>query len=182
MRELSLHILDLAQNSLRANASIIEILINENIEKDLLIIEIKDNGIGMDEAIVEKVTDPFFTTRTTRKVGLGLSLFAHAAEKCGGRFSICSKKGKGTTVCASFVYSHLDRTPLGSMADTLVTLIATHPNVDFIYRHFVKSRNFIFDTRKIKDILKEVPLNNPIVLDWVEKFIINNLGEISGGA
>ncbi|HHV18064.1 MAG TPA: ATP-binding protein [Thermoanaerobacterales bacterium] len=182
MRELSLHILDVVQNSLGAKASVIEINIEENIKKDLLIIEIKDNGSGMDEKMTKKVMDPFFTTRTTRKVGLGIPLFVHAAKSCGGDFKIQSEKGKGTAIEASFVLSHIDRAPIGSMADTMVSLVAMRPDVDFVYRHCVGDQVFILDTQEIKKTLQEVPLNNPMVLDWIKRFIEDNLKEINGGA
>lgn len=182
MKELSLHILDVVQNSLGAKASLIEININENIISDLLLIEIKDNGIGMDEEMSKKVIDPFFTTRTTRKVGLGIPLFAQAAKSCGGDFNIHSEKGKGTTVEASFVFSHIDRAPIGSMADTMVSLVAMRPDVDFVYRHCVGNEEFILDTREIKRTLQEVPINNPMVLDWIKRFIVESLREINGGA
>jgi hypothetical protein len=182
MREISLHILDVVQNSLGAKASIIEITIDENVKKDLLVIEIKDNGTGMDETATKKVVDPFFTTRTTRKIGLGIPLFAHAAKSCGGDFSIHSKKGIGTAIQASFVLSHIDRAPIGSMADTMVSLVAMRPDVDFVYRHCVGDQEFILDTREIKKTLQEVPLNNPMVLDWIKRFIEDNLKEINGGA
>ena len=181
MKELSLNILDVVQNSLGADASIVMITINEDLEKDLLLIEIEDNGIGMDETLLKKVTDPFFTTRTTRKVGLGIPFFANAAKSCGGSFSINSKKKAGTTVRASFVHSHIDRAPIGKMADTMVSLIAMHPDVDFIYRHVVGKKEFVIDTRELKNTLKDVPLNNLMVLDWIKGFIEENQKEINGG-
>lgn len=182
MKELSLHILDVVQNSLGAKASLIEININENIKEDLLIIEIKDNGTGMSKEMSKKLIDPFFTTRTTRKVGLGIPLFAQAAKSCGGDFNVHSEKGKGTAIEASFVLSHIDRAPIGSMVDTMVSLVAMRPDVDFVYRHCVGDEEFILDTREIKKTLQEVPISNPMVLTWIKKFIEENLKEINGGA
>ncbi|WP_213950974.1 ATP-binding protein [Tepidanaerobacter syntrophicus] len=182
MQELSLHILDIAQNSIAAKASLVEIEIEEDKKKDLLTIKIKDNGTGMDEETSRKVSDPFFTTRTTRKVGMGIPLFAQAAQSCGGDLKIYSKKGKGTTIEATFILSHIDRAPLGSMSDTMVLLVASHPEIDFVYRHKVQDKEFVFDTREIKKILHEVPINNPLVLDWIKKFIESGLKEIDGGA
>jgi len=182
MKELSLHILDIVQNSLGAKASLIEIDINEDIYNDLLVIKIKDNGIGMDTATAQKVKDPFYTTRTTRKVGLGIPLFAQAAESCGGDLKISSEKGKGTEVVATFILNHIDRAPIGSMADTMVSLIAMRPDVDYVYRHCVGDRAFILDTREIKRTIEEVPINNPMVIDWIRAYINENLKEISGGA
>lgn len=182
MKELSLHILDVVQNSIGAQASLVKIEINEDIKKDLLEIKIRDNGHGMDAATLQKVLDPFYTTRTTRKVGLGIPLFAQAAKSCGGDFKIFSQKGKGTEIVASFILSHIDRAPIGSMADTMVSLIAMRPDVDFVYRHCVGDRGFVLDTREIKKTLEEVPINNPMVIDWIKEFIEQNLNEINGGA
>ncbi|NLU11050.1 MAG: sensor histidine kinase [Tepidanaerobacter acetatoxydans] len=182
MKELSLHILDVVQNSLGAKASLVEIDIVEDVKNDLLTIKIKDNGTGMDEEMSKKVIDPFFTTRTTRRVGMGIPLFAQAAKSCGGDLKVYSEKGKGTEVIATFVLNHIDRAPIGSMADTMVSLVAVHPDVDFIYRHCVGDKAFVLDTREVKKILQEVPINNPMVLDWIKRFIQDNLKEINGGA
>jgi len=181
MKELSLHILDVVQNSLGARASLVKIDIKEDTEHDLLVIKISDNGIGMDFATTQKVMDPFFTTRTTRKVGLGIPLFAQAAESCGGDLKIYSEKGKGTEIVASFTLGHIDRAPIGSMADTMVALIAMRPDVDYIYRHCVGDREFTLDTREIKKTIEDVPINNPMIINWIKAFINDNLKEINGG-
>lgn len=181
MKELSLHILDIVQNSIRAKATLIEIDVCEDTIKDVLTIEIKDNGRGMDNETVGKVKDPFFTTRKTRKVGLGLPLFEQAAKSCGGKLEIFSKVGEGTTIRASFIRSHIDRAPLGDMASTVVLLVATNPEQDFIYRHRVDDREFVFDTRRIKKIIQDVPISNPMVIDWIKSFLEGNLKEINGG-
>ncbi|RKD27988.1 Histidine kinase-, DNA gyrase B-, and HSP90-like ATPase [Caminicella sporogenes DSM 14501] len=173
MKELSMHILDIAQNSISANASLIEIIIDEDIEKDILTIIIKDNGKGMNEEILKRVTNPFYTSRTTRKVGLGIPMFKAAAEACDGFFEINSKMGKGTVVKAVFKYSHIDRAPLGNMVDTLLTLILSNPNIDFIYVHKKNNKSYILNTKEIKEILGEVPINNIDVLKWIK----NNLKE-----
>ena len=133
MEDLSLHILDVVENSIEANASKIEIKIIEEKNKDLLVIEIKDNGRGMNKETINKVLDPFYTTRTTRKVGMGLSLLAQAAKVSNGNFEINSKVGEGTKVKATFQYSHIDRKPIGNMDDTIVTLITSHPEINFVY-------------------------------------------------
>ena len=150
MEDLSLHILDVVENSIEANASKIEIKIVEKKNKDLLIIEIKDNGRGMNKETINKVLDPFYTTRTTRKVGLGLSLLAQAAKESNGDFEINSKPGVGTEVKASFQYSHIDCKPIGDMNDTLVTLIISHPEINFIYEYQNEEGNYILDSNKIK--------------------------------
>ncbi len=154
MEDLSLHILDIVENSIRAKASRIEIKVIENIGEDLLVIEIKDNGRGIDEETIKKVLDPFFTTRTTRKVGLGLPLLSQAARESGGDIEIKSKVGRGTRVKATFGYSHIDRKPLGNMEATLTTLIAGNPEVDFIYKHKKDESEFRLDTREIRDSIK----------------------------
>ena len=150
MEDLSLHILDIVENSIRAKASRIEIEVVEDIGKDLLTIEIKDNGQGIDEETIKKVLDPFYTTRTTRKVGLGLPLLSQAAKESGGDVEIESKVGRGTRVKATFVYSHIDRKPLGNIETTLTTLIAGNPEVDFIYEHKKDELEYRLDTKEIR--------------------------------
>ena len=148
MEDLSLHILDIAENSISASAKRIEIRIDEDQAQDLLIIEIKDDGKGMDEQALQKVLDPFFTTRKTRKVGLGLSLLAQAARQSNGRIEINSGPGKGTTVKAVFRFSHLDRKPMGDIYETIRTLVAGNPGVNFLYEHKRNGSVYCFDTRE----------------------------------
>ncbi len=150
MKELSLHILDIAKNSVKANAALIEILINEDSEKNLLTIEINDNGCGMSEEFLKTVKDPFSTTRTTRKVGMGISLFEAASVQCGGRLDITSEEGVGTKLRTSFVLDHIDRAPVGDMAGTMETLISGSPEIDFLYRHTKNGKTFTLDTREIR--------------------------------
>lgn len=151
MEDISLHILDIVENSLTAKAKRIEIRINEEIEKDLLELEIIDDGKGMDEEEVKKALDPFYTTRTTRRVGLGLPLLAQAAQEAGGKVEIDSTKGKGTRIKATFIYSHIDRKPLGDIYQTLKVLILSNPEVDFLFIHKKGEEVYHLDTRKIKD-------------------------------
>jgi K+-sensing histidine kinase KdpD len=148
MEDLSLHILDIAENSISASAKRIEIRIDEDEGKDLLTIEIKDDGNGMDEETLQKVLDPFFTTRTTRRVGLGLSLLAQATRESDGTIELDSRPGEGTTIKASFRYSHLDRKPMGDIDETLRTLVVGHPGVDFLYEHRKNNSTYRFDTRE----------------------------------
>lgn len=178
MKELSLHILDIAKNSVKANADLVEILVLEDREQNLLTIEITDNGKGMSEEFLKTVKNPFSTTRTTRKVGLGIPLFMEAAEKCGGDLDITSKIGAGTKVRATFVLDHIDRAPVGDMAGTMVTLVSGSPQIDFIYRHKKNGREFLFDTRSIKEILGGVPMDNPEVMLWTEEYIKDGLKEL----
>lgn len=150
MEDLSLHILDIVENSIEAKASKIRIKINEDIKRDLLTIEIKDNGKGMDEETLKKAIDPFYTTRSTRRVGLGLPLLAQATKESGGNFEIKSKAGKGTEIKATFQHSHIDRKPLGDINSTLTTLMIAHPEIDFIYEYQNAETKFSLDTSKIK--------------------------------
>lgn len=181
MRELSLHILDIVQNSLAAGATLIEIRVDEDEGRDRLTIEIKDNGCGMDQETVERALDPFMTSRTTRKVGLGLPLFAAAAERCGGSLTICSRPGRGTTVTANFIYSHLDRAPLGDMVSTVVSLITANGSVDFVYSHIKNGCSFTLDTRPMRQILAGIPFTNPTVLEWLTEYIKEGLANLNGG-
>lgn len=148
MQDLSLHILDVAENSISASAKRIEIRIDEDRTKDLLTVEIKDDGKGMDEQTLSKATDPFFTTRTTREVGLGLSLLAQAAEQAGGEIELSSAPAGGTTVKASFRLSHPDCKPMGDIDETIRTLVAGNPNIDFLYEHKKNDSTYRFDTRE----------------------------------
>ena len=152
MEDLSLHILDVVENSIAANASKIVIKIIEEKSKDSLVIEIKDNGRGMNRETINKVLDPFYTTRTTRRVGMGLSLLAQAARESNGDFEIYSKVGEGTEVKATFQYSHIDRKPIGNMNDTIVTLIISHPEINFIYEYRDEEGSCVLDS---KEIMKE---------------------------
>lgn len=181
MKELSLNILDITHNSIKAKAETIEISIDEQQSENLLKITIQDDGCGMDEAFLRGVTDPFVTTRTTRKVGLGIPLFKQSAEDAGGSFSISSKVGKGTVVCATFQIDHLDRMPIGDMSSTMVSLIQANDRIRFIYTHKTDLGEFIFDTDELHVQLGEVPLSEPMVLNWIEEYINENLEDIQGG-
>ena len=167
MEELSLHILDIAKNSVKAKATLIKITVCEDIFKNTLTIEIEDNGCGMDKEFLKTVTDPFSTTRTTRKVGLGIPLFKAAAQRCGGDLEIFSETGKGTTLRAWFEHNHIDRAPLGDMAGTMQTLISGSPEIDFLYCHTINDREFILDTREMRNILGDVPLDSMEVVSWI---------------
>ncbi len=178
MKELSLHILDIAKNSVKAKASLITINIDEDEEKNLLTIEIIDNGCGMSEDFLKTVKDPFSTTRTTRKVGMGISLFEAAAIQCGGGLRIESKLGKGTRVEALFELNSIDRAPIGDMAGTMTTLISGSPEIDFVYSHRINGKEFTLKTEEIKSVLGDVPLDLPEVVIWIDGYIKEGLGEI----
>ena len=171
MRELSLNILDIAQNSIVAGASLTEILVKEDTVRNELLIGIYDNGKGMTEEQVRNVQDPFFTTRTTRKVGMGIPLFKMAAEQTGGSFTITSQVGVGTKVEALFKTDSIDFTPLGDMASTISTIVCMNEDKYFIYTRKVDDREFKFSSADIKTILEGVPLSEPSVINWVEGYI-----------
>lgn len=171
MRELSLHILDVLENSVEAGASRIGLSIREDLEADWMVIEITDDGCGMREELVEKVLDPFYTTRKTRHVGLGLPLFREAARRCEGDLVIHSKPGNGTRVEARFRHSHIDRAPLGDMPTAVLAILLSEHPVDFNYYHQAGLRKFRFDSSEIRKELEGVPLNHPKVRDWILQFL-----------
>jgi nitrogen fixation/metabolism regulation signal transduction histidine kinase len=182
MKDLSLHVLDIAENSIEAGATWVEIKIAEKFTARRLIIRIKDNGQGMDKKMLAKALDPFYTTKTVRRVGLGLSMFAQAAHESGGDFSVRSRKGRGTEVIASFVYDHLDRKPLGSMTETIISLVGTQGGrVDIIYEHRKNGRRFIFDSKRVKRALDGVPIYAPQVLGYLRQKISSGLAGIGAG-
>ena len=167
MKELSLNILDIAENSVKAGATLTIISITETVDR--LVIVIKDDGCGMSEDVVRSVVDPFYTTRTTRKVGLGIPLFKLAAEQTGGKLDIVSDTGEnhGTTVTASFNKDHLDFTPLGDVISSITTLIQGHPDTDFLFTHRICDKEILLDTRELRSVLEDVPLSNFEVLEWI---------------
>lgn len=175
MQEIALNILDIAQNSIRAEATLVEINISVQNKQDRLLIRIKDNGCGMDAEQTEKVQDPFFTTRKTRKVGLGVPFFKQAAECTGGSFNICSQKGEGTEVEAVFKLSSIDRMPLGDISSVIHTLIVFNQDtVDFLYTYEFDDKAFTLDTRQWKEILgKDISFQSA----EVSAFIIDYLKE-----
>jgi len=173
MKDLSLHILDIVENSVAASADKIEIRISEDKKKDLLSVEVIDNGIGMDRKTVEKALDPFYTSKTVRRFGLGLPLLSEAAKAANGHLSIQSKKGEGTRIKADFQYSHIDCKPLGDMAQTIITLIMGSPELDLIYVHKKNSHTYSLDTRKIRDQLMETPINSPAGIRMIKEVLKN---------
>ena len=182
MLELSLHILDVVENSTRAAAKTVYIIIIEDTTRDILSLEIQDNGSGMSEDVLKKAMDPFFTTKTVRNVGLGLPMLAQAAERTNGKFIIESKGGEGTRVAVEFKLSHIDRQPLGDIASTLVTLIAGNTDVDFIYRHKHNDREYILDTRDVKREIDDVPINHVEVLHFIRENVQEGMKEIGAEA
>lgn len=179
MRELSLNVLDIAQNSVSAQATLIEIELAESTQTHQLSISVRDNGKGMTKQQLENVRDPFFTTRTTRKVGMGIPLFKFAAEMTGGSFSIESEVGKGTVTTALFKTDHLDFTPVGDMTSTMITLITMNLHIDFVYKRIIDNKEFTLDTRQLKEILGDVPLNEPDIVMWITDYINENTKQLT---
>lgn len=178
MEDLSLHLLDIAENSIDASANRVDIKIIADRASDRLILEVADNGKGMDKETIKKVKDPFFTTKTVRGFGLGIPLLAQAAEECNGIFTIESASGKGTKIKAEFQMSHIDRRPLGDMGSTITTLIAGHPEIDFSLTLERNGTVYIFDTAELKKELEGVPINLPNVLKLIKEDINDALPEV----
>ncbi len=173
-RDLSQHILDIYENGVKAGATLIAVEIEEDLLQDLLTITLRDNGAGMDAQMLQRIADPWVTTRTTRKVGLGIPFLKQTAEMCGGNFAMHSQPGQGTTLAATFQHSHIDRPPLGDLTATITCLIVGYPQVDLYYRHRLldltaqSAEEFIFDTREMRAILEDaVPLSDPDVLGFI---------------
>lgn len=178
MKDLSMHIMDIAQNSIVAKASLITIVINENIDDDTYTIIIKDNGIGMSREFVLTVTDPFVTTRSTRKIGLGIPLLKQNVERTNGLFEIESNEGEGTTVKAEFTFTHPDRPPIGDIAGTIVLLLAANPEIDFEYIHETNLGKYNITTKEINEILEGVSISEPSVIRFLKEMINENLNAI----
>lgn len=174
MKELALHVLDLVQNSLAAGATDVGIIIKEDLKSNQLLLTVQDNGKGMSPEMCTKVLDPFVTSRTTRKVGMGLPLLKFAAEQAAGQLQLHSSEGIGTTVEAVFQYDHIDRAPLGDMASTLVGMIALNEDCRFRYLHSKDSKEFRLDSDQIKQVLGDVPLGHPQVVAWLGEYIREN--------
>lgn len=178
MKTIADHILDICQNSIRAKAKLIEIIISEDINADLYTVVIRDDGKGMDEETSRKATDAFFTSRKTRKVGLGLALLKQNAEQTGGSLQLVSSPGNGTEVKVSFSLGHIDRLPAGNLAETLVLMMIGNEKLIFSYSHSTSSGSFRFSSSDIKNIFGDIPLKTKEVREAVEAFITNNLEDI----
>ncbi len=182
MREIALHVLDIVQNSITAGASLITVKVTVRQDRDCMRVSVADNGCGMDEAMLLRVVDPFTTSRTTRKVGLGIPMFKAGAEAAGGRFSIRSTPGEGTFIEAEYQITHIDRPPLGDMAQTMLGTVVCHEDIDFVLDYRIDERQFLFDTREIKAALGEgVPLQVPEVMAWLKDYLIEGITELNGG-
>lgn len=172
MKELSLNILDIAKNSVKADADTVKIEIDET--DDTLEIIISDNGCGMTKELLESVTDPFTTTRTTRKVGMGIPLFKMAAEMTGGTFSITSRcrnefpDNHGTVTSSLFYKNHIDFTPLGDIVSSVTTLIQGSPDIHWVFSHKTPKGEVELDTAEIKAVIGDISLAEPEILVWIK--------------
>jgi len=183
MEELSLNLLDIAQNSIAADATQVEIDVEENDGSDRIILRVKDNGKGMSGELLSTVDNPFFTTRTTRKIGLGISFLKEAAEMTGGRVDLESKPGEGTTVTAYFTKSHIDRQPIGNLTETIITLVSLNSGIDFIVRYKVNENEFIFSTHEVREMLgDDASINSPAIISFLTEYIHQHIENLSGGA
>ena len=178
MKELSLHILDIAQNSISAGARALDLTLAE--ENGWLTITVADDGRGMSPEFLATVTDPFTTTRTTRKVGLGVPFFKMSAEATGGDFSIVSRPGEGTTVSARYHTDHIDMLPLGDMNATILSLITMNPDLDFVYTRSLDGNPYVLDTRELKEVLEDVPLNAPDVVLYLKEALEEGTAALYG--
>jgi hypothetical protein len=179
MITISLNILDIAQNSIRAKASEIFIGIKESKQEDLFEITVDDNGSGMTEKILAKVTDPFVTTRTTRKIGMGLALLKYHTNLAGGDLLIDSREGKGTNVKAHFSLSHFDRQPLGDIAGVMIILMSANPKINFLYSHKTDIGEYRLSSKETKEFLQINNFNDYQLLEGIKEMINQNLKDIS---
>ncbi|MEN6373647.1 MAG: ATP-binding protein [Smithella sp.] len=178
MLELAQNILDIAENSIRAGAKLIVISVIEDSAKNLLTIEISDDGCGMKGEDITRALDPFYTTKDVRRVGLGLPLLTDAAQMSGGQLDLQSEAGKGTKVKATFRLNHIDRQPLGNISSTLISLIVANSDIDFIYDHWHNDRQFKLDTRLIRNEIEDIPIYHPEIIKYIRDVIEEGLREI----
>jgi len=178
LKEIALHILDIAENGITAGAGCIRICIDEARSENRLKIVVQDDGNGIAPEKLPQITDPFITTRSTRRVGLGLSLLETAARRCDGAMAIECEPEKGTRVTATFRYDHIDRAPVGDMVGSIITLIAGNPDVEFVYTHIVDGKKFILDTREIQRELGDLSLTEPIVIRQLAQSIKKSLDRL----
>lgn len=183
MREIALHLLDIAENSVAADSRTIRMDVLEDVQDDLLKVSVTDDGRGMDEETARRVLDPFYTTRATRKVGLGIPLLKLAAESSDGGLSLETESGKGTRIEASFRHSHIDRMPLGDIGMTMLTLLVSYPHVNWTFNYEVNgkdgSRQFLLDDKEIKSVLGDVPLTEPDVLKFLRGMIEEGIASVA---
>lgn len=170
-----MHIMDIFQNSVRAHSSFISLVIEEDVRENLLVMTICDNGSGMDEAMVKKSVDPFVTTRSTRKVGLGLPLLKQNAERTGGSFTLVSQEGIGTKVVARFIHNHPDRPSNGDVAGAFLLSCTSRPDIEFQYKHVVNGTGYQVSSSQLKDALGEISISDPVVYSLLYDMVSENI-------
>ncbi len=184
MREIALHLLDVAENSVTANAKNITLTVCEDLQGDRLTVSVVDDGKGMSAEMAASVVDPFVTSRTTRKVGLGIPFFKAAAEACNGSLVINSEIGKGTRLDVEFQHSHIDRMPLGDLSSTMLTLFVAYPEIHWLFDYEMIPTNgkseekFVFDTQPVMAELGDMPLTEPVVLTFIREYIESGVARV----
>lgn len=178
MNELSLYILDISENSIHADSKNLYLTIEESTKDNLLQITFEDDGRGMSKEVLEKVTNPFYTTRTTRKVGLGIPLFKELCELCEGSFEITSEVGVGTKDVAKFKLDSIDLPPIGALDETLYCLACNDKGVDLTFKYIKDGKEFSFSTKEINEVLDGIPLSEPSIAVWFKGMVNEGLGEI----
>lgn len=178
MNDLSLHIIDILQNSISAGATLVTLRVEEDRAADRMCITIADNGRGMTPEQVSKLSDPFFTSRTTRRVGMGIPLFRQTAEQSGGALTVESEPGRGTRVTAIFGWSNIDRPPLGNLANSFILTVTAHPEMDFVLEYVYDGREYRFDTVEVKEALDGVPMNNPQIVMMLDEMVRENIADL----
>jgi anti-sigma regulatory factor (Ser/Thr protein kinase) len=182
LREIALHLLDIVENSVAANAKAITLTVEEDLQNDRLRLAVQDDGKGMDEKLVARLGDPFATSRKTRHVGFGIPFLKAAAEACDGSLRITSAVGKGTRLEVDFQRRHIDRAPLGDLAGTVLTLVVAYPNIHWVFSYRADDAAFVFDNEPITEILGEVPLTEPAILAFVREMLEQGVAEVQRAA
>ena len=178
MNDLSLHVIDIIQNSVSAGATLITLAVEEDTAADVMRITIEDNGRGMNAEQVARLDDPFFTTRTTRRVGMGIPLLRQTAEQSGGSLTVESQVGKGTRVSALLGHSNIDRPPLGDIANCFVLMASANPDIEFVLDYTYDGRDYRLDTTEVKEILDGIPINTPSVIRMLQEMVAGNIEEL----
>lgn len=178
MKELSLHVYDLMENSIAAKATLVELTIRDSLKDNIYAFTIKDNGKGMSKEFLAKVTDPWTTTRTTRKVGIGLPLIKMNTENCGGGMKIKSEVGVGTQLDFWFQHDNIDRPPMGDISGTIVMLTSQYEDIRFIYKHITDKDEYVFDTNEVKEVLDGMSMHDVSIMKYLKEMIQENLNEI----
>ncbi len=179
LTEISLNVIDIVRNSVRAGATLVEIEILRDTVRNELTMRISDNGCGMSEDQLKKVEDPFYTSRKTRKVGLGIPFLKQQAEVTGGHFTIESEQGKGTTTEALFKTDNIDCMPLGDISSSIFLLVTTSDEgIDYVYRYETDGHGFVLDTREIRKQIGDIPLSTGEVASFIKEFLEENKAEV----